>query len=95
MYPPFRRLARLVFQYDTPQRAEKEARYAAQVLQNHITGMQFTATEIIGPTPCFFAKRNNLYRWHLVLRSPDPAEVLRGIDRADEWIIDIDPVDML
>ncbi|WP_162909987.1 replication restart helicase PriA [Aggregatilinea lenta] len=95
MYPPFRRLARLVFQYDSPQRAEKEARYAAQVLQNHITGMQFTATELIGPTPCFFAKRNNLYRWHLVLRSPDPADVLRGIDRADEWIIDIDPVDML
>lgn len=95
MYPPFRRLARLVFQHETPQRAEQEARYAAQVLQNHVTGLQFTATEVVGPTPCFFAKRNNLYRWHLVLRSPDPAEVLRGIDRADEWIIDIDPVDML
>jgi primosomal protein N' (replication factor Y) len=95
MYPPFRRLARLVFQYETAQRAEQEARFAAQTLQNHITGMQYTATEIIGPTPCFFAKRNNLYRWHLVLRSPDPAAVLSGIDRPDAWLIDIDPVDML
>lgn len=95
MYPPFRRLARIVFPYEAPFRAEQEAQRAAQTLRKHVDAQRYTATEIIGPTPCFFAKRNNLYRWHVVLRSPNPADVLRGIDRADEWIVDIDPVDML
>jgi primosomal protein N' (replication factor Y) (superfamily II helicase) len=94
-YPPFRRLARLLFQESSYARAEKEARRAATVLQQRIDDGQFTATELIGPTPCFFAKRNNLYRWHVILRSPDPVAVLSGIDIADNWFVDVDPVDML
>jgi primosomal protein N' (replication factor Y) len=95
MYPPFRRLARIVFQDQTPNRVENEARRAATLLEKRISDGQFTASEIIGPTPCFFGKRNDVYRWHLILRSPDPREVLAGIEIPDGWTVDIDPVDML
>jgi primosomal protein N' (replication factor Y) (superfamily II helicase) len=95
MYPPYRRLARLLFQYSSPAAAEHEAQRAAALLTQRIEEQQFTASEIIGPTPCFFSKRNNLFRWHLVLRSPDPAAVLAGLEIGDGWYIDIDPVDML
>jgi primosomal protein N' (replication factor Y) len=95
LYPPFRRLARIVFQDQASNRAENEARRAADLLEKRIVEGQFTASEIIGPTPCFFGKRNNYYRWHLILRSPDPRAVLAGIELSDGWIVDIDPVDML
>ena len=95
LYPPFRRLARILFQYSTPSRAEFEANRAASFLEQRIEDKHFTATEIIGPTPCFFAKRNNQYRWHLVLRSANPMALLDDIDIADGWYVDIDPVDML
>jgi primosomal protein N' (replication factor Y) len=95
MYPPFRRLARIVFQYSSPTRAEYEARHAAEILHQHLKEGQFTASELIGPTPCFFAKRSDYYRWHLILRSPDPVAVLGGIELAEGWFVDIDPVEML
>jgi primosomal protein N' (replication factor Y) len=95
MYPPFRRLARILFQYPTPVQAEQEARRAAALLQQRIADGQFTATEIIGPTPCFFTKRNNLFRWHLIVRSANPTALLAAIDIADGWFVDVDPVDML
>jgi primosomal protein N' (replication factor Y) len=95
MYPPFRRLARILFQYPTPGEAEYEASTAFTRLKTYIVAGKFTATEIIGPTPCFFTKRNNLFRWHLVIRSPNPAAVLAGIELSSGWYVDIDPVDML
>jgi primosomal protein N' (replication factor Y) len=94
-YPPFRRLARLLFQFPNAVRAEREARRAEQALRHIIAGGQFTASEVIGPTPCFFAKRADLYRWHLIVRSPDPAAVLASLDIGEGWFVDIDPVDML
>jgi primosomal protein N' (replication factor Y) len=94
-YPPFRRLARIVFQYSIEARAQEEARRAAEFIQQRIIDGQFTASEVIGPTPCFFAKRNDQYRWHLIVRSPDPAAVLSTLDVGDGWFVDIDPVDML
>jgi primosomal protein N' (replication factor Y) len=94
-FPPFRRLARLIFQYPTAERAEAEAQRARLIIERRISAGQFTATEIIGPTPCFFARRNDLYRWHLVIRSANPAGLLEGVDISEDWIVDIDPVDML
>lgn len=95
LYPPFRRLARIVFQYPTQEQAESEAQRARTLLEQHMAEGQFTASEIIGPTPCFFARRNNLYRWHLLLRSTNPAALLSHLDLADGWFVDVDPVDML
>jgi primosomal protein N' (replication factor Y) len=95
LFPPFRRLARILFQFSTPDRTEFEAQKAKTMLEQRIADGHFTATEIIGPTPCFFAKRNNQYRWHLVLRSANPAALLADMDTPEGWFVDIDPVDML
>lgn len=94
-YPPFRRLARILFQFPSAARVEREARRAEQALRHILADGHFTASEVIGPTPCFFAKRADLYRWHLIVRSPDPAAVLAGLDIGEGWFVDIDPVDML
>jgi primosomal protein N' (replication factor Y) len=94
-YPPFRRLARLVFAHPQEGHARAEAERAAGMLARHIRQHDFTATELIGPAPCFFARVDNRYRWHLMLRSPDPVEVLRGLELPPDWNVEIDPVDTL
>ncbi len=94
-YPPFRRLARMVFSHAQEGRARADAERAAGVLLRHIRQHDFAATDLIGPAPCFFARVDTRYRWHLLVRSPDPVEVLRGLDLPSDWHLEIDPVDTL
>lgn len=94
-YPPFRRLARIIFRDESETRARAEAESAASGLRARIAKLGLTATELIGPAPCFFSRVNRIYRWHIILRSPDPTEVLRGWEMPRNWHVDLDPVDVL
>jgi primosomal protein N' (replication factor Y) len=94
-YPPFRRLLRIVFQLPSEARARAEAERAANLLKRRIHLLGLSGTEMIGPAPCFFAKINNVYRWHLMLRSPDPTLALEGLEVGRDWLLDIDPVNVL
>lgn len=94
-YPPFRRLARLLFQHPREIKARDEAQRAAAFLRGRIEALGLTATELIGPAPCFFTRLNDQYRWHLLIRSPDPTPLIDQIDPAQGWYVDIDPVDLL
>ena len=94
-YPPFRRLARIVFQFPSETKARAEAERAANLLKHRIHTLGLSGTEMIGPAPCFFSKVNNVHRWHVILRSPDPTLALEGIDAPTTWQIDIDPVGVL
>jgi primosomal protein N' (replication factor Y) len=94
-YPPFRRLVRVVFQLPNEAKARTEAERAAALFQRRIEQLQLTDTEIIGPAPCFFAKINYTYRWHILLRGPEPTLALDGVDIPKGWYVDIDPVDVL
>lgn len=94
-YPPYRRLARIVFQFPNETKARAEADRAASLLQGKIRTLGLTGTEMIGPAPCFFARVNNVHRWHLMLRSPDPTLALAGLDVPTGWQVDIDPVGVL
>jgi primosomal protein N' (replication factor Y) (superfamily II helicase) len=94
-YPPFRRLARVLFQYDNATRAQDEALRAAAIFEERIQRLELTGTSLIGPAPCFFSRVDRLYRWQLLLRSPDPTPALLGLDFPRGWYVDIDPVDIL
>lgn len=93
-YPPYTRLARIVFTDTNPTQAERHATQLAQALRRHQKESHFTATEIVGPTPCFFMRLDNEFRWQLIIRSTDPVAFLQGIDLGG-GILDIDPVDLL
>jgi primosomal protein N' len=94
-YPPFRRLARIVFQHAQEMKARSDAERAAALISHRIALLNLTGTEMIGPAPCFFGRLDNVYRWHLLLRSPDPTLALEGIDLPTTWQVDIDPVGLL
>jgi primosomal protein N' len=77
-YPPFRRLARLLIRQRSAPQAQREAEQAARLLTTRIRQMQLDATSLIGPAPCFFSKLEGYYRWHILVRSPEPATVSTG-----------------
>ena len=94
-YPPFRRLAQLVYYHSQRVKAEAEAKRLAAQLAAEITRLALPETDLIGPAPCFFGQQRGLYSWQMVVRSPDPAALLRHAPLPPGWRLDIDPVDLL
>ena len=93
-YPPFSRLVKLEFRDLNPNKAEQLALTASRQVQSWIEEGKHTATEMIGPTPCFFSKQSGYYRWQLILRGPDPASILRGRPLAQARVV-VDPPSLL
>jgi primosomal protein N' (replication factor Y) len=94
-YPPVTSMARVVFRYPDAEQAQSAAETFAHHAQAVIDSEGLEATALIGPAPCFYQRLDGRYRWHVILRGPDPAAVLRAIDLAPEWQVDIDPVSTL
>jgi primosomal protein N' (replication factor Y) (superfamily II helicase) len=94
-YPPFRRLVRIVFRSESAARAQAEAESGANLFRARLNQLELTGTELIGPAPCFFSRVNKVYRWHLLLRGPDPTAALKDVEIPRGWYVDIDPVDVL
>ncbi|MEW6567517.1 MAG: primosomal protein N' [Chloroflexota bacterium] len=92
-YPPFRRLARLLYRHVREERARAEAEHLARALQAEIRRRQAQA-DLIGPAPCFFRRVRGEYRWQVVLRAADPLPLLPD-PLPEGWVIDIDPVSLL
>ena len=94
-YPPYRRLARVVFSYSKEETARRQAEFAAARLRQILQERELTGTTLIGPAPCFYARVDRLYRWHLLLRGPDPRVALARLSPQPGWRVDIDPVSVL
>jgi len=94
-YPPYRRLARIVFSYSKAETARQQAEFAAARLRQILQERNLTGTRLIGPAPCFYTRVDRHYRWHLLLRGPDPRAALQGLSPQPGWRIDIDPVSVL
>jgi primosomal protein N' (replication factor Y) len=93
-YPPFGRLVRLTYRHLSPERAESEARSAAATLHHRLSSAEARSTAVIGPAPCFFERIAGDYRWQLVLRGPNPADLIRGLTFKD-WRVEVEPMSLL
>jgi primosomal protein N' (replication factor Y) len=94
-YPPYCRLAQLEFRDRRAERARSVAQELAQRLRAALLARGLPPTDLIGPAPAFFAKRRGFYRWHIILRAADPAELLRGVELPADCRVDIDPLNLL
>jgi primosomal protein N' (replication factor Y) len=88
-------MIRLLFRFPSDQKAREEAQRAASLIRDQLRALQMTGTEIIGPAPCFFSKENDLFRWHLLLRGPDPMPAVANLRLPSGWYVDVDPVEVL
>ncbi|MDP6770948.1 MAG: primosomal protein N', partial [Anaerolineales bacterium] len=93
-YPPFGKLVRLLGNNSNHVRVEADAQSIADELRTRVRKYRASSTEVIGPAPCFFSKSAGRYRWHVVLRGRDPAE-LANINLPNGWRIEIDPLSLL
>jgi primosomal protein N' len=49
---------------------------------------------VLGPVPAYVARRGGRWRFHVVLRGPDPVALLGG-DPGAPWSVDVDPESLL
>ena len=94
-YPPYRRLAKLVYEETSSSRAQAQAETLAETLRDALAQRGLPATDLIGPVSPFFAYLRDRYRWQILLRHSDPAEFLRAVRIPPGWRVDVDPVSVL
>ena len=94
-YPPFRRLAKLLFEHKDAHRAQDEAETLAASLREIMGRWGRPESDLIGPAPAFFARVRERYRWQILLRHDNPAGFLRNVPIPRGWRVDIDPISTL
>ncbi len=96
-YPPVRRLARLIFWDKRLDVARREAERMAAKLRHRIAqmGLKGEGILLLGPAPAFFERYRGYYRWQILVRAPEPATLLRGLDIPFGWRVDVDPASLL
>ena len=90
--PPFSKLIRLLYAHTNRALCEREALRLAEVVRERRDAWGITDTEVLGPTPAYPARLRGRFRWHLVLRGPEPRTLLDKVAVPSAWTIDVDPV---
>jgi primosomal protein N' (replication factor Y) len=91
--PPFGRLIKLTVALSKRDAALDAATEMVRRLRDRSIELQ-TGVAVLGPVPAYIARRGGRWRFHVVLRGPDPAALLGG-DPGAPWSVDVDPESLL
>lgn len=100
-YPPFGSMVRLVVRGPLEAVAEQ---FAAEVSSRVSAALGGPPARLLGPAPAPIARLRGLYRFHMQAQSPDGEHLRRAVRAAVsglecppdvQWIVDVDPLDML
>lgn len=91
-FPPFSYLLKLTCVYKTEATAVRNASNLAATLKK-----QFPKLQILGPTPAFYERVRDTYRWQLVVKSPRRSQLLEllALVPPTHWQVDLDPASLL
>ncbi len=93
LFPPYTYLLKLSCIYKTEAAAIKNAQKLADALrQRKIKDLQ-----ILGPTPAFYERQHDTYRWQLILKSPRRSILLDTLKLLPptHWQFELDPISLL
>lgn len=92
-FPPFTFLLKLTCVYKTEATAVKNAQKLAAELRDNTSN----EVEILGPTPAFYERQRDTYRWQLVLKSSSRQALLDVLPRVprQHWQFELDPLSLL
>lgn len=92
-FPPFRYLLQLTNVYKTEAAAVRNAQLLARQLRSVLP----KDIEVLGPTPAFYERQHDTYRWQLTLKSPRRELLVRALEHVPptHWQTDLDPSSLL
>jgi primosomal protein N' (replication factor Y) len=92
-FPPYCFLLKLICSYKTEAAAIRNAQALAKTLQE----VAPDRVKILGPTPAFYERSRDSYRWQLVVKSPKRADLLTLLDNLPpaHWQFELDPISLL
>ena len=88
--PPFGSIVKLTVALSDRDAAERAGEEMVARLRER-TGTNAT---VVGPAPAYIVRRNDRWRYHVIIRGDDPLAVLGG-DPGPPWSVDVDPESLL
>jgi len=92
-FPPFRYLLQLTDVYKTEAAAIRNAKALSQELRRVVP----KGVEVLGPTPAFYERIHDSFRWQLTLKSPKREALIQALAYlpSTHWQADLDPSSLL
>ena len=92
-FPPFCYLLKLTCVYKTEATAIKNSRALANLLREKLP----IHVELLGPTPAFYERVGDTFRWQLVIKSPVRSDLVSIVAKlpANHWQFELDPGSLL
>lgn len=94
-YPPFSRMARLIYVDSSLRRCREEGARMREYLDDRVRRLGLPWVDIVGPAPCFLPRLRGEFRWHIIIRTDDPYPLLANLAYDARWRVDVDPVDFV
>ncbi len=93
VFPPFCYLLKLTCVYKTESAAISNAQKLAAALRTKAE----SSISILGPTPAFYERQHDTYRWQLVVKSPKRSLLLDLLPFVPptHWQVELDPLSLL
>lgn len=93
LFPPFTYLLKLTCAYKTEATAIKNAQNLAATLR----GLHHQDILVLGPTPAFYERQNDTFRWQLLIKSPVRSQLLALLKHLPpaHWQFELDPISLL
>lgn len=92
-FPPFTHLLKLTCTYKTEAAAIKNSKSLAAKLRQNVNNI-----EILGPTPAFYERVRDSYRWQLVIKSSQRDQLIACLSQLPNnphWQFELDPISLL
>ena len=92
-YPPYCYLLKMTCTYKTETASIRAAQGLARTLRPHLGNHM----ELLGPTPAFYERVRDSYRWQLIIKSSQRGDLAKLIERIPptHWQYELDPVSLL
>lgn len=92
-FPPFTHLLKLTCIYKTEAAAVRNARS----VMSDLRAVASPDVEILGPSPSFYERVGDTYRWQIIIKSPKRAELVDLLDKVptSHWQAELDPMSII
>jgi primosomal protein N' (replication factor Y) len=94
-YPPFRRLARLVYAAADEAQCWRECGRVLRALRARLHADGPDDIQILGPAPAYFRRLRGRSRWQILISGAAPERLLGDYVLPAGWTVDVDPTSLL